>query len=131
MSLADTAQRLIQANGRTVRLHFTPTAPTTPSQPWKGNTNPPAGATLDVKAVFESETEGELARSLFAALSGASGVPPRRPRNSFLVAGLDLAGVDYSAVQEVTDGGQKWRCTGVEPVQPGDTLFLVTFEVRQ
>lgn len=129
--LAETAQRLINANGRTVTLHFTAAAPDSPSEPWKGNANAPAGDTHDLKAVFESATEGELARTLFAALSGSSGTPPRRPRNSFLIAGLDLEGFDYSTIQEITDEGQKWRVTGVEPIKPGSELFAVKCEVRQ
>ncbi len=131
MTLATTAQRLINREGRTVTLHLAPAAPTDANKPWLGNATPPAGATLTLKAVFDSQKEGELAKTLFAALTGGSGAPPRRPRNSFIVAGLDLGTTDVSTIMEVTDGSQLWRVTGVEPIKPGDTLFAAILEVRQ
>lgn len=135
MSLAETAQRLINLHGRSVTLYLGDVTPTDTDKPWRGarttpGTNP--GQTVGpLKAVFVSNTEGELARSLYAALTGGTGVPPRRGRDSFLVAGLDLGATDPKTIDAVVDGGDEWRVTGLDIIKPGDVLYAITLEVRQ
>lgn len=134
MSLAETAQRLINLHGREVTLHLSGTAPIDAQKPWRGarvEGEGHPGDTITLKAVFVKDNEGEIARSLYAALTGGSGVPPRRGRDTFMIAGLDLGATSPSDIDAVVDNGQEWRVTGVDVIKPGDTLYAATLEVRQ
>lgn len=131
MALDATAQRLIQAKGRTVTLVISSTTPADPAKPWRAPSSvvaAPDATRLAVKAVFESKSSSDIARAL---ASGGEQDAVRRSVERFLVAALDVAGFDILATDFVEDASVRWRVTKVIPVQPGDTAYIYTLEVEQ
>jgi hypothetical protein len=132
MALEQTAQRLIQAKGRTVTLVISSTTPADVNKPWRAPSSvvaAPDATRLAVKAVFESKSSSDIARAL---ASGGEQDAVRRSVERFLVAALDVASFDILATDFVEDGESvRWRVTKVIPVQPGDTAYIHTLEVEQ
>jgi hypothetical protein len=121
--LAATAQRLIEANGRSVTLVERSSTPEDASKPWRGpdeDVTPPTQTT--VTGVFlsaTSETElGELLQLIDAGLI-------QRGQKFLMVAADSLPStLDIRAQASVLDGAQSWAVQEVATLQPGSTPLL-------
>lgn len=135
MSLATTAQRLIQTYGRTITIVKTTETPADGAKPWRGPaalTTGSGSVRLSLFAVFEERSESELARALAGAMGGGRDIP-RRGNARFLAAALDIVGLDPKEGDFIEDGttAARWAITRVETVQPGADKILYIFEVAQ
>lgn len=131
MTIAETAQKLIQSYGRDITIHKTSETPADGMKPWRGPTALVGGggsASVTLKAVFEERSESELARSL-ASLTGSGRDTPRRARSRFLVAALDLGDFLPEQGDFISDEDMRWRITSIETVQPGSEKIVHMFEV--
>lgn len=120
--LAAAAQRLINANGRTVVVAKLGSTPQDTDQPWRGQSD--YGATLVTgKAVFVSE------RDLGYTVRDEDNV--RRPDKVALFAAADDGGHELETFDEIRDGSVVWRIMKVGVLAPADTRLIYMFEVTR
>lgn len=122
VSLAATAKRLIEANGRSVTLVQKSTTPGDASMPWRGPdedaTPPTETAVIGVFLSATSETElGEMLALIDAGLV-------QRGNKFLMVAADSLGTLDIKAQASVVDGSQVWKVQEVATLQPGATPLL-------
>ncbi len=126
-NFVDLAKRLIDKNGRTVKLKKETRTPTDPTEPWSTDTVSSAFATT--KGLFVSDDSKDLVLALRAL--GVGGQGSEAPTvlagrgNKVLVPakGLSFA-PDMS--HKLVDGDTEWEIAGVEKLQPGPTVILYT-----
>lgn len=133
-TLVDVADNLLARFGRTVKLLKFERAPGNAGQPWNGplqfnDASPPAGCLIEnVKAAFVGEGANLTSRGASDFAEPLTGGMLKSRRAGFLVSGSvspDLRGFDA-----VDDGGQLYRITKVNTLQPGDTILLYGIEVE-
>lgn len=116
---ATTAQRLVEANGRTVTIQQRSTTPADANKPWRG---PAAaqGATLSAILCFVPLAGGGLGqlfedvpRELIRSATGGA-----------LVASLSVPGADLAAYDTVLDGAQAWKILFAQELRPSSTSIL-------
>jgi hypothetical protein len=121
VSLAATAKRLIEANGRNVTFSIKGETPLMPDKPWRGN-DPAGDNSFVAKAVIipfeESDTEGSLVRRGDARMFVAA--------TSATVAGKSMREVD-----SVLDGTELWKVVDVNDITPGPTSVLYELHIRR
>lgn len=126
VSLANTAERLIEENGRTLTLVRAGETAADPAMPWRADTT--AGETrLDVIGVI-SEFKNE----------DFDGTLVRRGDKMALVAHNSVAdeasGSDSVIIEEfdrLLDAGAEWKILGVEPIHPGSTRIMYILQLRK
>jgi hypothetical protein len=127
VSFRNLAERLIEANGRTISLvRRDQDNPTDPAKPWRGSTEA-AEITVVVKGVFiEFEKED------------FDGTLVRRGDKRVLIAaksvtdeGGGAANLKIEDYDHILDGGTRWKIMKAELIEPGDTRILFDLHVRQ
>ena len=114
-----TAQRLIAADGRTVRLIRYNEVPTETAKPWNGPGDPRKvpRSILDISAVFVSpESASRLGMSTMV-----DDVLKRTSQVLIVSAG---AAVDLLQYDEVYDDEKYWKIQTIETLKPGDEIIL-------
>lgn len=129
-SLAATAKRLIDKNGRTITLYLGNLTPVDTDKPW-GPSDTDEDQTLTLKGVFMDRKESELSQFLLAMQQQtARHDTPRRGTQRFLVAALDIS--EVQSVARITDGlGNTWRVQETVTHCPADTPILHELEVAR
>lgn len=127
VKLAATAERLIEANGRTVVFIKTNRTAANGSAPWRGPSfaAPPAtnlgGDEVEAIAVFVPASGGGFGRK-------STDRPAPRERDAeqiALVASNSLgAGVDLADFQFLRDGSDLWNIDSVDELVPGSTSVV-------
>lgn len=119
-SLAATAQKLIQENGRLVTITMLSRAAANADQPWRGPTTTPA-ETIELLAVFdddeESDPRGELVR-----------VGDKK----CIISALDADPALVERFDSLTDSdqGEVWKIASVKTVQPGSVRVVYELMLR-
>lgn len=126
-NLKSLAERLIEANGRTLTLVRRDQGnPAVTAQPWRASTEA-AEISFDVKGVFTEFEKEDFDGSLV-----------RRGDKRVLVS--DQSVLDESAgaanlkiedYDHILDGGVRWKILSVELIQPGPTRIFYDIHVRQ
>ena len=125
VSLAATAERLIEANGRSMQLTKRGgTTPLDPAEPWRGDTT--TGDTVFSVIAVEVEFENE----------DFDGTLVRRGDKKMLVAANSVddassGAVDIEEFDEVLDGAKIWRIEQVNAIIPGPTRIMYELQVRK
>lgn len=119
-SLAATAKRLIESNGRDVTLVRLSETPVIPSQPWRGTTT--ASTTVTAKAVIvaflEEEVDGELIRrGDLRAVIAENSIVPSQPIE------------DFTLLRD--DENQEWKILDVQKVRPGPVTIVYKLQIRK
>lgn len=125
-ALITTAQRLIKENGRSVTLIGFNTTVAVADKPWDGPTDPrvsPA-ATLVLSAVF---VQPASATKLGLGLE-TSDLIQRAEQIMIIAPGAEA---NLGLYQEVDDGGERWKISGVEILRPGSLLILAFIGVKR
>ncbi len=121
------AERLIEANGRTISLVRRDQGnPVDPAKPWRGSTEA-ATITFDVKGVFiEFEKED------------FDGTLVRRGDKRVLIADKSVTDEGGGAVNlkiedydHILDGGIRWKIMRAELIEPGPIRIMFDIHVRQ
>ncbi len=121
------AERLIEANGRTLSLvRRDQDNPTDPAKPWRGSTEANE-ITVVVKGVFT-----EFEREDF------DGTLVRRGDKRVLIAaksvtdeGGGAANLKIEDYDHILDGGVRWKIMKAELIEPGPLRIMFDLQVRQ
>ena len=120
--MAAVAQRLIQANGRTVTIVRHGKNPQDSDKPWRGSSEYPA-ATVTGKAAFVAASD------LGYKVRDAENV--KRADKVALFAAADDGGQALEDFDVIEDGASVWHIMRVEVLQPATTRLLYMFEVAR
>lgn len=120
--LAAMAQRLIEANGRTVTIIKHGADPQDSDKPWRAGSQYPV-ASVTGRAVFVAPSD------LGHKVVDADNV--RRAEKVALFAALDDGGHQLETFDVIEDGDSVWYIIKAEVLQPADTRLLYQFEVRR
>ncbi len=121
------AERLIEANGRTLSLVRRDQGnPTDPAKPWRGSTDA-AEITVVVKGVvieFEKEDfDGTLVRRGDKRILIAD--------KSVIDEGGGATNLKIEDYDHVLDGGTRWKIMKAELIEPGPLRIMFDIHVRQ
>jgi hypothetical protein len=117
-SLATTAQRLINENGRTVTLTKTDRTPADSNKPWRAGGS--SDTTVDVVAVLVPYESKDV-----------DGTLVKRGDNRAYVAALDTGAELIEDYDTLVDSSDYWRIQAVEVINPGDTRVLYDIQLRR
>jgi hypothetical protein len=121
--LAQTAKRLIEANGRVVTLVIRSRSAAIAAQPWAGGAT---DTTTTVRAAFVPASSTGLGRSLQ--------IDPgkfRRLSQVLLVAGASLpSAFDPEKVTRVIDNDRTYNVAVVDVLKPASTALLYSFGIE-
>lgn len=123
--LAATAQRLIEANGRTVTLFKKDRAPANPSQPWRGPGEEPEGTLSPVAAIVPVRGTG-LGKMTKDEKGGLS----RNADMVALIASSSVAGVDLAEYDSLLDREQLFKIVEREELNPGSTSLIFSLGLK-
>lgn len=118
-SLAATAKRLIEKNGRTVTITKMSQTPADPAKPHRAR-NPAADTSVTPTAVvvpFESEQ-----------VDGSNVMVDDK---MVMVAQESVSGVDLKSFDRLTDGSDEYDIVKVKKVNPGPTSVVYMIQVRR
>jgi len=118
-SLAITAQRLIDANGRDISLVKQDQTSADPAKPWRANAGNPT--TLGpLKAVIvpydAADVDGQLVR---------------RGDKVAYVAAADTDPSEVETFDVLVDGGSNWKIQDVQTLDPGNTRVVYIIQIRR
>lgn len=121
-----TAQRLITANGRSVRLIRYNEVSTDPDKPWRGPGDPrqTPRAILDIHAAFVSPSSA----SSLGLSTDVNDLLKRSTQIMVLSGGADEDLLQYN---EVLDDEKYWKIEGVETLRPGADILLTFIGVSR
>ena len=121
-----TAERLIEANGRTMTFTKLGSTPANPAEPWREDTG---ADDVEITAlVLETEFENEdidgqlVRRGDKKMLVAASSIETNAP------SGADTTLADYD---ELLDEGAPWKIMAVLPTRPGEPRIMYEVHVRK
>ena len=119
---ATTAARLVSENGRSVTFLRLDQTIDDSAKPWRGTSNPRTvpDDTVTTSGVFVSPMEG-------GALLGRTTTSIEWIKRSEQICIVALGATstdDLSRFDELLDGTERWRITGVETLKPGSTTLL-------
>lgn len=121
-ALATTVKRLIDANGRDIRLVQQGQNPTDSTKPWRGQAEFPRAEVLG-KGVFVSSGDlGHVLRNV-EGLKNADKV--------MLFAAKDDLSLSLEEFDVVADGESLWSIGHAEVLQPGGTRLLYMFGLNR
>lgn len=121
---AQTAKRLIEANGRQVTLVKYGNAPQDQDKPWRGR-----------KEYREAEVAAYAAfvpRTMLKATIATNEQGVIREANYALVSAADDGGYELEHFNAMIDvDGTEWKLVGCELINPGSARVLYQFEVKR
>ena len=120
--MAAVAQRLIQANGRTVTIIRHGKNPQDTDQPWRGSSEYPVATVTGIAAFVAASDLGYKVRD-------AENV--KRADKVALFAAADDGGQPLEDFDVIQDGDAVWHIVRCEVLQPGSTRLLYMFEVAR
>lgn len=130
VSLAATALRLINENGRAVTIRQLGNTPVDVAQPWRGPTDElvPVRDSQSGIAIFTTDRVRQgiawgLATDFIDGVKSSSHV--------CLFPASSDGGKNLEEFDEIVDGSTIWRIVRAELLQPGDTKILYAFEVMR
>jgi hypothetical protein len=120
--MAAVAQRLIEANGRTVTIVKHGKNPQDTDQPWRGSSEYPV-ATVTGSAAFVAASDlGHRVRD---------DQNVKRADKVALFAAVNDGGHALEEFDVIEDGESVWHIVGAQVLQPGSTRLLYLFEVQR
>lgn len=124
-SILATAQRLINANGRTVSVIRLSRALDDAGKPWRGTANPRTtpDATQSLKGVFVSAGSA-------TDLGFLTEVPETIALEHKFMITAAVTGVELEDYDEVVDDSKYYKIVRCQKLQPGDTALLYFFELE-
>lgn len=122
VKLAATAERLINANGRTVTVVQQGNTPADVDKPWRSATTT-ARASVSGKAVFVSSSD------LGYVVNNPDNV--KRAEQVALFSANDDGGRSLEDFDLIVDGSVNWKITHAEVLAPADTRIMYLFEVNR
>lgn len=129
-SLANTAERLIEANGRTIQLVKPADTPLRDAaKPWQGVATPRDNGNeveQDVIAVFiQVGTDTQFGEDE----ESESSLLIRAQSKNFLIAAKSLGATDLRTFTEIRDGTVAFNIVDITVLRPGDTDIIAFVEV--
>ena len=126
-NLRNTAERLIEENGRDLSLVRRDQGnPTDPAKPWRGSTEA-AEITVVVKGVFieyeKEDFDGSLVRRGDKRILISD--------KSVIDEGGSAANLVIEDYDHVLDATVRWKIITAELIEPGDTRIFFDLQVRQ
>ena len=118
-SLAATAQRLIEKNGRTVTITKMSQVAADPNKPHRAR-NPATQTSVSPKAVIVPFDREQV-----------DGSNVMVDDKMVMVAQSSVTGVDLSSYDYVTDGSDQYDIVKVSKIQPGDTSVVFMIQARR
>ena len=127
VSFQNLAERLIEANGRTISLvRRDQDNPADPAKPWRGSTEA-ATITVVVKGVFiefeKEDFDGTLVRRGDKRVLIAD--------KSVIDEGGSAANLKIEDYDHILDGGVRWKIMKAELIEPGPLRIMFDLQVRQ
>ncbi len=122
VALAATAERLIEANGRSVTVTKQGATAADPNKPWRTTPTPVAGSVTGL-AVFVAPS------SLGYVVENVDNV--KRAEQVALFAANNDGGSTLEDFDVIIDGGTTWKILRAEVLQPASTRLLYMFEVSR
>lgn len=122
VSLALTAKRLIDANGRTITVVKSGNVVADSAKPWEVSSTP-AAASVSGAGVFVDPT---LMGQMFSSEEGV-----KRGEAVCLFAANNDGDYALETFDTITDGTRSWRIIRAKNLQPADTKILYMFEVER
>ena len=122
--LAATAQRLINANGRTVQIVKFGNTPQDSEQPWRGQKGTTYLQSVTGKAAFVPKTQ--LVTTFAEVTDGVL-----LEGEYALFAADDDGGYALEDFDAIVDGGKEWSIGKTEIIAPADKRVLYMFEVKR
>lgn len=115
VSLANTANRLIDENGRTISILTRSDTLPDSAKPWEPSAlqNP-----VSAKGVFLDYTKSEIATGIV-----------EQSDQRLLVAAKNLTG-DINTAQQVIDNSQTWEVINVREIKPADIIIYYEIQCR-
>ena len=128
VKLAKTCQRLINKNGREIRLQKLAVAENV-AEPWKSVITQDTLAEVICKGVFVVPQTSIPTESRGLAFDWVDQDLLKSTRHVVMVAALGLP--DLDAYQFVTDSGKDWKITWGQCLQPSGERLLYVFGLKQ
>lgn len=126
--LAETAKRLIDENGRSIKIIKLNQTPDDNAKPWRGNDNSrtsPADE-IDTKGVFVD----------IAGLASLGNITVdeeliKRSEMFVILNAIDFGSSQGEDFEEVQDNNISWKIEGVRKLQPADTTVMYYMGLRK
>lgn len=125
VKLAATAKRLINKSGRKITLVKSDLVPVDVDKPFLGNM--PQESLLETIGVFVPANS--IRQYNLMGLGHGVGYDDFVEKSSQFI--ILYSEKDLSGYMEVIDGGVRWGVTGLQMLQPGDTLLLCLLGVKR
>ena len=128
--LAATAQRLIEASGRTFTINKLAKTPTDANKPWRGNTDP-RGTPDDTASVIGIVMDTISSRYLGVTIQREDG---QQAEAMFLVVASQSAPTkDLKTFDEAIDSsdGSAYTIKSLNVLKPGDTEMFVAYKMTK
>ncbi len=123
--LAATAQRLVEANGRSVTAYKTNRTPDNPAEPWRGTSSTPSTGAGGDSAPLIIAFVPPRGTGLGKLLERADGtLLDTIEQVGLLAADTVPAGDDIESFDQVLDGSTLYKIEQRETLKPGDTAVL-------
>lgn len=120
VKLAATAERLIEANGRSVTVTKQGKTPVDPNQPWRGSSTPVLDSVTGIAAFVSPGDLGKVVTNVDQL---------KRVDQVALFAANNDGGKLLEDFDTITDGSVIWKIHRAELLKPGATRLLYLFEV--
>lgn len=122
VKLAATAERLIEANGRSVTVTQQGQTPTDPTKPWRGQSTPVRDSVVGIAVVVDPATMGYEVQNVDNV---------KRADMLVLFAANNDGGKSLENFDTITDGSIVWKILRTQVLKPGATRLLYIFEVAR
>jgi len=117
-SLKSIAEQLITDAGRSVQLEILDDTPSDPNAPWEGNQSTPQTDTVTAVIVPTEHARAE------------DSVEYKGEQVAYVASTFALADLKkYSQLIDID--GSRWNIQNAQPLKPGDTELLYTFELTR
>lgn len=115
--LANTAKRLIDANGRSLTVNQKSTTSSDSNRPWGATTEANADTLTSIGLEFENNK------------SFITGEVIKAEEKSFLFNAIDSTNKDLTLFDELVDGTENYVISRVNELKPGSVILLYEFIV--
>lgn len=120
--IAALAERLIEANGRSVTVTQQGSIPVDATEPWRGQNSAPQDTAVGEAVFVDSSNSGY-------GMLNIDNV--KRGNKICLFAANNATGKNLEDFDTITDGSSAWKIVRTEVLEPGATRILYMFEVSR
>lgn len=125
--LANTAKRLIDANGRTITVNQKQTTSADTDKPWREAT----GGNANTFTVIGVEASSRSTNTAAKRTSFIEGAILREEQSAFIVNALDAGDRDLSVYDELVDGNDVYSIDAIDSLKPGPIVVIYEFIVSK